>query len=82
MYTSKKVIKLYEVKVDVQHGALRFREIYDNRCVSFVHFPFSCPLFAYGHSPRMTTMCLLVRVCVWVLGLDTLKVLGALMGFL
>ena len=32
--TLKKAIKNYEVKVDVQKGALRFREKVDNGCVS------------------------------------------------
>ena len=41
VYTSKMAIKCYELKVDVQKGALRFRGKYDNRCVSFIHFKLS-----------------------------------------
>jgi hypothetical protein len=31
----KKIIKNFEVKVDVQNRALRFREKVDSRCVNF-----------------------------------------------
>ena len=43
--TSKNSIKFYEVKVDVQKGALSFREKIDNRHVSFIHFTFSFIVF-------------------------------------
>ena len=36
-----KVIKNIEVKVDVQKGALRYREKFDNRLVRFIQFAFS-----------------------------------------
>ena len=39
--TSRKVINIFKVKVDVQKGALRFREKNNKRFVSFVHFMFS-----------------------------------------
>ena len=32
---------VFEVKVDVKKGALRFREKIDNRCASFVQFTFT-----------------------------------------
>ena len=39
--TSKKVVYRFEVKVDVQKGALRLREILDSKCFSLVQFTFS-----------------------------------------
>lgn len=39
--TSRKAIIIFEVKVDVQKGALRFRGKFDKRFVTFVHFMFS-----------------------------------------
>ena len=40
--TSEKAINLFKVKVDVRKGGgLRFREKFDNGCVSFIHFMFS-----------------------------------------
>ena len=34
--TFKKAFKNVEIKVDVQKGALGFREIFGNRCVGFI----------------------------------------------
>ena len=48
--TSRKTINICELKVDVQEGALIFREIIDNECVSFIQFMFSSSV-VYGHSP-------------------------------
>ena len=39
--TFKRVIKNVQIKVDVQKGALGFRENNDNRCVNFIQFMFS-----------------------------------------
>ena len=36
MWTYKKAITNYEVKVDVQKGVLRFKEKVDSGCVSFL----------------------------------------------
>ncbi len=52
----------------MQKGPLRFREIIDNRCVSFIHSAFSYIVFIWSHS-SITSTCLLVSVCIWVLGL-------------
>ena len=41
MSTFKKAIDFFEVKVEVQKGALRSREIIDSKCVSFIPFLFS-----------------------------------------
>ena len=38
--THKYDIVICEVKVDVQKGALRFRDFLDNRCVSFMYLTF------------------------------------------
>ena len=46
--TSKKAFKLYEVKVDVQKGALKFREKIDNKYVNFIHFTFSSIVFIWS----------------------------------
>ena len=35
--TFEKVVYLFKVKVDAQKGALRFRNFFDNRCISFIH---------------------------------------------
>lgn len=40
MFTFKKYIKNFEVKVDVLKGALRFRRKFDKRCVRFIQFMF------------------------------------------
>ena len=37
--------KNFEVKVDVQKGALRFRGKFDKRYVRFIHFTISCIVF-------------------------------------
>ena len=71
-------MKVNEVKIDVQKGALRLRGKIDNRYVTFIHFTFSSIVFIW----LMTTMCLLVRVCIWVLSFYKRDALGALMGFL
>ena len=39
--TFKKAMKNFESKVDVQKGAIRFREEIDNRYASFIQFTFS-----------------------------------------
>ena len=39
--TFRKVVKGWKVKINVQRGALRFREKFDNRCVNFILFIFS-----------------------------------------
>ena len=39
--TSKKSLKKFELRVDVQKRALSFRGKLDNRCVSFIQFTFS-----------------------------------------
>ena len=41
MCTFKKIVKNVDVKVDVQKGALGFRKIIDNKCVSSIQFKFS-----------------------------------------
>ena len=69
------------LKVDAQKRALRFIEKFDNRCVNFVQFTFSSIVVMWSKS-SMTTMNVLVRVCIWDLGFYKLEVLGALMGFL
>ena len=38
MCTFRKAIKNFEVKVDVQKGALRFKGKFDNKCVGFIQF--------------------------------------------
>ena len=38
--TFKKAIELFQVKVDVRKGALRLKETFDNRCVSFTQYTF------------------------------------------
>ena len=40
--TLKRLFRKIDVKVDVQKGALRFRDFFDNnRCVSFIQLKFS-----------------------------------------
>ena len=39
--TFRKAIKKFEVDVNVQKRALRFKETIDNRCVGFIQFKFS-----------------------------------------
>ena len=39
--TFRKAIKNFEVNVNVQTGPLRFREIIDSKCASFIKFMFS-----------------------------------------
>ena len=46
--TSKKAFKLYEVKVDVQKGPLKFREKIDDKYVNFIHFTFSSIVFIWS----------------------------------
>ena len=41
MCTFKKAIKNFEVNVDLQKGAMRFREKFDDICASFIHFTFT-----------------------------------------
>ena len=75
----KKFIKNLNPKVDVQKGTLKSREMFDNRCVSFIQFTFSFIIVMWS---SMCTMLILVRVCIWVLGFYKLKSLGALMSSL
>ena len=41
---SKKTIKKFEKKVDVQKGVLTLREKLDNKCINFIEFAFSSTL--------------------------------------
>jgi len=40
VFTFVKASKNFKVEVDVQKGALRFREEIDNRCASFIQMSF------------------------------------------
>ena len=63
-------------------GALRFREIFYNRWISFIQFTFSSIVRIWSQESLMTTLSILVLVCIWVLGFYKLEALGALMGFI
>ena len=65
--TSERANNFFEVMVDVHKGFLRFREEIDYRCVNFIHFTFSFIVVIWSLS-IMATMHVLVRVCIWVLG--------------
>ena len=49
---SKKALKKFEVKVDVQKGALQFRVKLDNRCVIVSSSSRFHPLLSYDNSPQ------------------------------
>ena len=51
MCTFKNDIGYFEVKVDVQKGAVRFRVFFDNRRISSSHSYFH-PLLSYDNSPQ------------------------------
>ena len=74
--TSRKAFLYFEGKVDVQKGGLRYREIFDNRCVSFIQFTFLSNIVMWSQS-LMATMFVLVRVQIWVT-----RGFGAFMGLL
>ena len=48
--TSKLGSIVFEVKIELQNGALRFREKIDNKCVNFIQFMLSC-IVSHGNIP-------------------------------
>ena len=81
MCTYRKTIIFFEVKVDVQKGALRFKEIFDNGHVSFIQLMFSSIVVRWSQS-LMTIMYVLIKVSIWVPGFYKQEALEGLMGFL
>jgi hypothetical protein len=78
MCTFKKGIKNFEVHVDVQKGVLRFRGKYDVLVSSNHVFIYCWHIIIIS----MTTMSIIVRVCIWVLGFHKSEALGQLIGCL